>query len=876
MSYCFWGSNNAKYCLVRRDTKLSLMKEELLVWENDIKDINITSADIFNNGTVVIHSDKLCYIIRTGNSRMEPITDFSYDNLVKSNDKYVKFSDDGLRCMFLKYELKKSFSLFGAKQTLNDKSQLEYELILFELDSKRQTVVNKFTVINKFSSQVFWNVSKDFANSFIILPRDASNSVKLEIKRFDLRNLSNLIKPMSIPDCSISYTEMYKTGTILIKLDSNGSKGILIITPELETFNIPLDDNDSVFYLARGFVVLEKIGASSERIFEVKGFKGDTIATYSMDVFKKQNVDFEILFNDKDFLTIVYYFKDKFYFYPADVLTLTTEIRRFEMILESDKQSKVYDTGTSYFEDYYDLPGLDDSVEEKKPEKKPEYKTEAVEKSKIETHKRNQFVQSVRQNSFTSKKETPKQKVLKVSSDFSNFSIPKKSVNQKDNSTQNNSISLDFLQSRYDNSLQQNPYQQQYMGDGYQGNSMNFGQLGGGNQTPYQQQYQDQGYQNNPMNSGRLSLNQTPYQQQYQDQGYHNSPMNSGRLNLNQTPYQQQYQDQGYQNSSMNSGRLSLNQTPYQQQYQDQGYQNSPMNSGRLSLNQDSYPQQYQENGIQSNSQQISIDNNLRDDENPIYRDKQTGLYNVEFREKKLLELSEECKKNNTEFSVLRIVIDNYQNLEAHFGERYVVTMKNMIINLINKAFPSDCFVCVLSDCEFSVIMNGVCFDDAYSKGFMIHNKISEIRFTYQTEVVSSSIIIGTFPAFSSDIVEFKDLINSALIFAMHSGGNQVVTLRELIPHESDVITNGFSNTRKRLSEDSQKAYNTFLDTDEKKNKKEKVEEKVNNDDLEIKKISKLLESIEDRYLLGEINEETYKDLKLKYSRQLNSKKNKE
>ena len=798
MSYCFWGSNNAKYCLVRRDTKLSLMKEDILVWENDINDINVTSADVFNNGNVVIHSDKLCYIVRSGNSRMEPITDFPYDNLVKSNGKYVKFSDDGLRCMFLKYELKKGFSLFGAKQTLNDKSQLEYELILFELDSKRQTVVNKFTVINKFSSQVFWNVSKDFANSFIILPRDASNSVKLEIKRFDLRNLSNQIKPISIPDCFISYTEMYKTGTILIKLDSNGSKGILIITPELETFNIPLDNNDSVFYLARGFVVLEKVGASSERIFEVKGFKGDTIATYSMDVFKKQNVDFEILFNDKDFLTIVYYFKDKFYFYPADVLTLTTEIRRFEMILESDKQSKVYDTGTSYFEDYYDLPGLDDAVEEKKTEKKPEI----VEKPKVETPKRNQFVQSARQNSFTPKKETPKQKVLKVSSDFSNLSIPKKSVNQNDNAKTNNAISLDFSQNRYDNSLQQNSYQQQYMGDGYQGNSMNFGQLGG-NQTPYPQQYQDQGYQNNPMNSGRLSLNQTPYPQQYQDQRYQNNPMNSEQINY----------------------------------------------------------------------QQVSVNN---ENVNNPYIDPVTGLYNIEFRRKKILELAEECKKNNTQFSVLRIIIDNYQNLESHFGERYVITMKSKIIELINRVFPTDCFICVLSECEFSVIMNGVSFDEAYSKAFMIQGKILEIRFTYQTELVSSSIIVGTFPAFSSDVKEFQDLIENAVVFAMNSGGHQVITLKEMMHHESDSVADNFSTVPQKLNEESQKVYKTFRDTEDKKDKKEKVEEKVNNDDLEIKKISKLLESIEDRYLLGEINEETYKDLKLKYSRQLNSKKNKE
>ena len=39
---------------------------------------------------------------------------------------------------------------------------------------------------------------------------------------------------------------------------------------------------------------------------------------------KNNDVDFGIFFDEKDFLTIVYYFKDKYYSFHADVLTLTT------------------------------------------------------------------------------------------------------------------------------------------------------------------------------------------------------------------------------------------------------------------------------------------------------------------------------------------------------------------------------------------------------------------------------------------------------------------------------------------------------------------------------------------------------------------------
>ena len=321
--------------------------------------------------------------------------------------------------------------------------------------------------------------------------------------------------------------------------------------------------------------------------------------------------------------------------------------------------------------------------------------------------------------------------------------------------------------------------------------------------------------------------------------------------------------EQNFQDSVKNSGRLKLEPTSYSHQSDiEHNFQNSVRNSGRLTIN----------------SQQISTDNIQNNDSSDI--DIQTGLYTSSFREKKLFELAEECKIAGLEFSVLRIVLDNYSNLEEIFGERYVLTMRKMVIDLINRLFPKDCFICIISKCEFSVIMKDVSFDEAYSKAFLMHNRISEIRFTYQSETLTSSIIVGTFPAFESDIGTFKDLIERGTIFALNSGGNQVFSLRELFSHESEAISNDFINIdnfeKLNVNDDNQKTYNTFLDTADKKEKIIKEKEQINNDDVEIKKINKLLESIEDRYLLGELNESSYNDLKTKYLRQLNSIKNKE
>ena len=152
MSYSFWGSYNAKYSLVKKDTKISLMKEDNLVWENYIDNINVISADVFNNGTVIIHSDKMCYIIKAGNSRIEPMVDFSYDNLCKSNDKFIKFSVDGTYCMYLKYEIKKGFcfsqlaSLCSPPGTMREVSSTPF------FCSRRQTERQRLRATSELSS----------------------------------------------------------------------------------------------------------------------------------------------------------------------------------------------------------------------------------------------------------------------------------------------------------------------------------------------------------------------------------------------------------------------------------------------------------------------------------------------------------------------------------------------------------------------------------------------------------------------------------------------------------------------------------------------------------------------------------------------------
>ena len=171
-----------------------------------------------------------------------------------------------------------------------------------------------------------------------------------------------------------------------------------------------------------------------------------------------------------------------------------------------------------------------------------------------------------------------------------------------------------------------------------------------------------------------------------------------------------------------------------------------------------------------------------------VYIDQQTGLYNGLYYDKMIEDLTKESEKSNTEFSVLRILIDRYQNLEDIFGESYLMTMRNIAIDLINEILSCNLVICIISKCEFSVIVKNVAFDELYSKAVVLHKRISDVHLTYQSDYLTTSMAIGSFSPASFDIETFKSSLESAFIFAINNGGNQIITIDEFIQQEREKL----------------------------------------------------------------------------------------
>lgn len=366
MGYCFFGSVNTKYCLIKKNDKISLMKEESLIWENSVAGLNMTDAEIANSGAVLIHAENMCYLVLPGSSRLSPLGDFDYDKLFPVKGRRMRLSEDGSKIAYIKYDVKKNRSIFAKLTTSkapdgSERNPVEYELIIEDLASRKQRQIYKVSSYTNLSDYFIWDISSDFLQVILSVPKQSGNSIELSIYNLNLKVSADKMRKIPLKDAKILDVALHKIGAWGIRVLKKEIEAFLIMDRNSDIYQIPVASSEKFFYLGRGFFILESIGDKGERVFTVKQFNGTTTASYSMDIFKEHGIEFELLFNDKDMLNLVYYLGDKFYSYPADVVNLLTELRRVDILLKTDaSQRNSFSNGAAYFMDYFEAPNLDE------------------------------------------------------------------------------------------------------------------------------------------------------------------------------------------------------------------------------------------------------------------------------------------------------------------------------------------------------------------------------------------------------------------------------------------------------------------------------------------------------------------------------------
>ncbi len=374
MSYSYSGSSDSKYFFVYDDKKLSFMSGENCLWQVENDKGAVTFCEVSNLGSVLIeNSQHEVFFVKPGSSGiMESLPLPPSEQLHPSSvGKYAHMSEDGRFVFFMK-KTAKAANKFFASLSKDENQPREFEFVRIELQTLNTKSLYKTSLPSALEPNFLWNISRDAYYYLVTTPKKSGSKINVEVLLIDSSS-SKAVKTMRLIDTDIRETAVHRSGIVLLKLVQGNSESFAIMTRDGNIFHLNYEPGKKFFYLAKSFVLFENRETARGFICTAQSFSGHHLATYNMNTFVEKGVDFDLLFNARDMLSLVYMYNDKFYAFSTELLTLTTEIKRFEIIASkgADKTLGSND-GFDYYRDYFGYPSENedaDSLKNKEIEK---------------------------------------------------------------------------------------------------------------------------------------------------------------------------------------------------------------------------------------------------------------------------------------------------------------------------------------------------------------------------------------------------------------------------------------------------------------------------------------------------------------------------
>lgn len=361
MPYRYSSSSDSKYFLVFEEQSISCFHGENSLWKTEFREGNISFASISVLGSIFIETQEGdAFIVRQGSHGVIEKIELPQPDLLKKSSlcKYFHMSESGKTLFYMKKNIKSGGNFFS----LSKEGACEFELMTLDLRTLRPKVFYKHTVPESLEQSFLWNVSSDGSHFIITCPKKTGKSLVTEIRLIDMES-SKILRTLRLTDTQITEMIVHRSGVSLLKLVQGNAESFSVMSKEGDIFNLTYEPGKNFFYLARGFVMFENKTLSKGHILTAQSFNGQHLATYNMDMFTQKNVDFALLFNARDLLSLVYIYEGKFYAFSAELLTLTTELKRFEIIssknsLQVNRNNEDYD----YYSDHYGFADTDNQT----------------------------------------------------------------------------------------------------------------------------------------------------------------------------------------------------------------------------------------------------------------------------------------------------------------------------------------------------------------------------------------------------------------------------------------------------------------------------------------------------------------------------------
>ncbi len=368
MSYRYAGSSNSRYCVVYTDNSISLMTGETCSWTYTLTDAKIIFLEVADDATVVVGTDIGHFLIFEQAAPAVPrrlAVPQTMELKPSSSGNLIHLSDDGKVTVYMRRVSKSHNKFLASLQHPKDsKGNSDYELTVMDNSSFRINVLQKVSCPDALADYIVWNISRDFSYYLISSAKKTGSKINIEAVLTDSITLKP-VKTLKLVDTLITNVLVHRNGVVFLHLSQGSTQSYTIMTKDGHISNLPFDPNQHFYYLARGFVLFEKRVPSGSLIYTAQSFAGQYLTVVNMSLFPEKGVDIGLLFNSQDLINLVYMHKDRFFSFSSELLTLSTEVKRFEigLIKENQDQDSVPET-FDYYTDYFGYQDDEPAVSE--------------------------------------------------------------------------------------------------------------------------------------------------------------------------------------------------------------------------------------------------------------------------------------------------------------------------------------------------------------------------------------------------------------------------------------------------------------------------------------------------------------------------------
>ncbi|MDQ7822875.1 MAG: hypothetical protein RDV48_08790 [Candidatus Eremiobacteraeota bacterium] len=342
----FYGSSNARYFLTVQDKHVTLYHEDKVMWSTDLIHTDFEVLGVGSNSCVAMWFKEGVYLFRPGERvRAEALKKLQTSVFQKTESVLsdIFYNDEGSSFVYMRVSGKSKVTekLFGALSSApTEKGLKEFELIFYDIPSESAHTLHKMVHPLSMEKYVKWSISRDFNYLVLGNPRKIPSGVSVKYSIIDTQSFKT-VRSFELQDTEVRSIRVNNEGTALLEASKRGVENILVVTKDANSYNIQRPTDAEILHLGRSFVAFH---VHRPPAFIVKSLDDRELITNNLSIFEQHKVEYALLFNARDTMSLLYLKDDQLYHFITDMSTLITEIRRFELVMrkkQAEEQAPV-------------------------------------------------------------------------------------------------------------------------------------------------------------------------------------------------------------------------------------------------------------------------------------------------------------------------------------------------------------------------------------------------------------------------------------------------------------------------------------------------------------------------------------------------------